>query len=340
LVSSYYFPSSLPHAPSHERPRPHNGGRSPAQHRRQQPQLPLPGRHRRPPQRLLRAAAGQPHAPHRRYALAPLPPTIHPANPPRAANGAGKTTILRLLSGARLAPAGSISLCGLDPFKDNLAGITYLGSEWAGNPIVRRDIRAGELLDSVAPESRAAGSEPPGAVLPPTTAAMQARRSELVEMLEVDPLWRMHAVSDGQRRRVQLVMGLLRPWRVLLLDEVTADLDVAARRDLLSYLVIETQRTQCQVVYATHVLDGLEDWATHWGRLVEGRCRSWGRMEELRAMEKVEGKGWLIEVVVGWIRAERVERNRRLKESRGEEKTGSIYSEPLGGYGMEKSRRE
>jgi CCR4-NOT complex subunit CAF16 len=31
----------------------------------------------------------------------------------------------------------------------------------------------------------------------------------------------MHAVSDGERRRVQLCMGLMVPWDVLLLDEVS-----------------------------------------------------------------------------------------------------------------------
>lgn len=167
---------------------------------------------------------------------------------------------------------------------------------------------------------------------------MVKRRQGLVEMLEVDEEWRMHAVSDGQRRRVQLVMGLLRPWRVLLLDEVTADLDVAARRDLLSYLQEETRRTNCQVVYATHVLDGLEDWATHWARLMDGECLGWGTMPELQQKEQVEGKGWLIEVVVRWIRGERVDRNKRLKEGKREDKK-EVYDQPLGGYGMEKSRR-
>jgi CCR4-NOT complex subunit CAF16 len=36
-------------------------------------------------------------------------------------------------------------------------------------------------------------------------------------------------VSDGQRRRVQLAYGLLTPYSVLLLDEITVDLDVLGR---------------------------------------------------------------------------------------------------------------
>lgn len=33
-------------------------------------------------------------------------------------------------------------------------------------------------------------------------------------MLDIDLSWRMHKVSDGQRRRVQICMGLLRPYKV------------------------------------------------------------------------------------------------------------------------------
>lgn len=51
----------------------------------------------------------------------------------------------------------------------------------------------------------------------------------------------MHAISDGERRRVQLVMGLMAEWDVLLLDEVTVDLDVLVRDDLLSFLKEESE---------------------------------------------------------------------------------------------------
>jgi CCR4-NOT complex subunit CAF16 len=43
------------------------------------------------------------------------------------------------------------------------------------------------------------------------------RREELIEMLGIDVNWRMHQVSDGQRRRVQIFIGLLRPFKILLL---------------------------------------------------------------------------------------------------------------------------
>jgi ABC-type uncharacterized transport system ATPase subunit len=42
----------------------------------------------------------------------------------------------------------------------------------------------------------------------------EARKQRLMAVLDVDPEWRMHQVSDGQRRRVQICVGLLRPFKV------------------------------------------------------------------------------------------------------------------------------
>ena len=41
-----------------------------------------------------------------------------------------------------------------------------------------------------------------------------ARRAQLIDMLEIDLEWRMNRVSDGQRRRVQICLGLLKPYKV------------------------------------------------------------------------------------------------------------------------------
>lgn len=41
------------------------------------------------------------------------------------------------------------------------------------------------------------------------------RREKLIELLDIDLQWRMHKVSDGQRRRVQICMGLLHPYKVI-----------------------------------------------------------------------------------------------------------------------------
>ncbi|KAK5133337.1 hypothetical protein LTR08_007862 [Meristemomyces frigidus] len=234
------------------------------------------------------------------------------------ANGAGKTTLLRLLSGKRMAPAATISIAGLDPFATGLEGVTYLGLEWVLNPIVRADIAVPELLKSVG-----------GDYYPD-------RRDALVRILDVDLKWRLHAVSDGERRRVQLCMGLLRPWKVLLLDEITVDLDLLSRHEFLQFLRRETEARECTVVYATHILDNLAAWPTHLVHMSQGEVRKWGAMGEFAVPEAgeggVEGNSRLGQLVLGWLREDLRERGPR--RGQGEGKTYESF-EGKGGYGAE-----
>ncbi|KAK4148114.1 P-loop containing nucleoside triphosphate hydrolase protein [Dichotomopilus funicola] len=244
------------------------------------------------------------------------------------ANGAGKTTLLRLLAGKRLAPEGSIQVSGVDPFKKTPEGVTYLGLEWVLNAIVRTDIGVDELLRSVGGDT------------------YPERRDELVGVLDIDTSWRMHAVSDGERRRVQLAMGLIRPWRVLLLDEITVDLDVWSRAQFLGFLRRETEGRDCTVVYATHILDNLAEWPTHLVHMHLGTVKAWGPAEEmLKEVEKkdadegdgvvgVAGNSKLGELVLRWLRDDLKERGPRSQHKRGPE--GWTYAVTgLGGYGFE-----
>ncbi|KAL4747667.1 hypothetical protein BDW72DRAFT_9954 [Aspergillus terricola var. indicus] len=232
------------------------------------------------------------------------------------ANGAGKTTLLRLLSGKRLAPSNTISIANKDPFKEGLEGVTYLGVEWVLNSIVRTDIDVPTLLASVGGN------------------AYPERRDELVEILDIDLRWRMHAVSDGERRRVQLAMGLLRPWQVLLLDEITVDLDLLSRSNFLSFLKRETETRPCTIVYATHILDNLAHWPTHLVHMHLGNVRQWGAIDRFKeeAPETSENSQ-LGEIVLKWLKEDlqaRGPRNARGSQAKTYEPGG------IGGYGYEK----
>ncbi|KAF7186050.1 ABC transporter domain-containing protein C20G4.01 [Pseudocercospora fuligena] len=241
-----------------------------------------------------------------------------PAN--RRANGAGKTTLLRLLSGKRMAPAGTVSVAEIDPFATGLEGVTYLGLEWVLNPIVRSDISVPELLKSVG------GDHYP------------QRRDELVKILDVDLSWHLHAVSDGERRRVQLCMGLLRPWTVLLLDEITVDLDLLSRHNFLQFLKKETESRSCTIVYATHILDNLAEWPTHLVHMALGKVKKWGPLDSFEIPKTdggAEGNSRLGQLVMVWLKEDLEERGPR--NARGAEGLSYInHTVNKGGYGQEK----
>lgn len=171
------------------------------------------------------------------------------------ANGVGKSTLLRLLAGRHMIPADRVRVLGRPAFHDTslAADLAFLGGPFP----FEQDVSVAEIL------AHRPGIDP-------------ARRARVLSILDVDPAWRMHRVSDGQRRRVQILLDLERPLRVALLDEVTADLDVLARAELLRFLREESEGRGLTVLYASHVLDGLEAWATHLLFLSPGRVRAFG----------------------------------------------------------------
>ncbi|CAL5868868.1 uncharacterized protein PFLUO_LOCUS3095 [Penicillium psychrofluorescens] len=234
------------------------------------------------------------------------------------ANGAGKTTLLRLVSGKRLAPSNTVSVGGNDPFKHGLEGVTYLGVEWVLNSIVRTDIDVPTLLASVGGN------------------AYPERRDELVEILDIDLRWRMHAVSDGERRRVQLAMGLLRPWQVLLLDEITVDLDLLSRSNFLAFLKRETASRPCTIVYATHILDNLAQWPTHLVHMHLGKVKACGPVERFhdQVPQWTSENSRLGELVLKWLKEDLQSRGPR--NGRGTEAKTYQSLEGVGGYGLEK----
>lgn len=218
-----------------------------------------------------------------------------------------------------MAPSGTVSIAGIDPFKMGLEGVTYLGLEWVLNPIVRTDIDVPTLLSSVGGDY------------------WTDRRDELVRILDIDLRWRMHAVSDGERRRVQLAMGLLRPWTILLLDEITVDLDLLSRSNFLNFLKKETETRPCTIVYATHILDNLATWPTHLVHMALGKVKKWGSVEEMKVKVKQSEtlyteNSQLGELVLKWLQEDLDERGPR--NGKGE---GAAYEnlEGKGGYGAE-----
>eukprot|EP00249_Psilotum_nudum_P012433 c23782_g1_i2 orf=135-806(+) len=170
-------------------------------------------------------------------------------------NGAGKSTVLRIIGGQHMVEPGAVRVLGKPVFHDTTltssGELSYLGGEW------KRDVAfAGfdvPLQMDVSAEKMIFGVQGINA----------ERRSRLIRILDIDLSWRLHKVSDGQRRRVQICMGLLQPFKVLLLDEITVDLDVLARADLLSFLRSESEERGATIIYATHIFDGLDSWPSH-----------------------------------------------------------------------------
>ncbi|KAJ3683017.1 hypothetical protein LUZ60_013244 [Juncus effusus] len=221
-------------------------------------------------------------------------------------NGAGKTTVLKILGGKHMVDPSMVRVLGRSAFHDT--GLTssgelcYLGGEWrrdvafAGFEVsIQMDVSAEKMINGVA------GIDP-------------KRRDELIKMLDIDLSWRMHKSSDGQRRRVQICMGLLKPYKVLLLDEITVDLDVVARANLMSYLKKECEERGATIIYATHIFDGLDDWPSHIVYIAHGKLQLALPLEKVKEMSQLS----LMRTVEKWLREEREEDRKKKKERKAQ----------------------
>jgi CCR4-NOT complex subunit CAF16 len=138
-------------------------------------------------------------------------------------------------------------------------------------------------------------------------------------------------------------MGLLRPWTILLLDEITVDLDLLSRSNFLGFLKKETQTRACTIVYATHILDNLATWPTHLVHMSLGKVKKWGSIEDMGVKSDpdsrvLSGNSQLGELVLNWLQEDLDERGPR----NGRKSQGKTYEslEGKGGYGAEKKFEE
>ncbi|KFH09353.1 ABC transporter, ATP-binding domain-containing protein [Toxoplasma gondii MAS] len=118
-----------------------------------------------------------------------------------------------------------------------------------------------------------------------------SRVRRLVTLLGVDMRWRIARISDGERRRCQLLAALCEPRKVYILDEATSDLDLVSREGLLRLLLHESSRRGATVLYSTHIFDGLDEWATHLLYMRKGRLHLYRPLSELPALEELRRSG-------------------------------------------------
>lgn len=169
------------------------------------------------------------------------------------ANGAGKSTLLRILTGQIFMNLeyDEFDINGTKNPNDQHNGVAYLGGVWKrrrtgfdGICPYTMDIAARDMMGKWQEENL-------------------ERRDELVRVLGINLDWRMHECSDGQRKKVRIMIKLLKPFQLCIIDEFAADLDIFSRARFFDYLSDECAKRGAAVVYATHIFDHADMWASH-----------------------------------------------------------------------------
>ena len=181
--------------------------------------------------------------------------SLSPCSSQVGANGAGKSTLLRLIAGKRRATAGTATVLGEDAFEctANCLRVNLVTADWDDDLTLPVRQLVGNAVAAA------------GAAVPRVKRLLEALG--VAELLHAE----LSALSDGQRRRVQLFCKLLPERELVLLDEATNSLDVLSRASLLAFLREESETRGCTVVFCTHIFDGLDGWATELAHIDGGR---------------------------------------------------------------------
>ena len=159
-------------------------------------------------------------------------------------NGAGKTTTLRMLTTLLEPTAGTATVAGCDLVADPVGvrrRIGYVSQSGSTYP----DARAGE---EVVDHARLYGM---------STAEATERGKKLFADFDLDGLWERQpkTLSGGQRRRLDIVVGLIHIPELVFLDEPTTGLDPQARANLWQHIRGLREERGTTVFLTTHYLD-------------------------------------------------------------------------------------
>jgi ABC-2 type transport system ATP-binding protein len=188
-------------------------------------------------------------------------------------NGAGKTTTIEILEGFRLRSAGRVSVLGVDPAEGDERWRARLGvvlQSWRDHGKWRVRELLAHLGEYYAPYSTAAVRRPWDA-------------DELIAAVGLTEQagQKLKTLSGGQRRRLDVAIGIVGRPEVLFLDEPTVGFDPAARHEfheLVRRLAAEEGTT---VLLTTHDLDEAGKLADRILVLAAGRIVAAGTEAEL-----------------------------------------------------------
>jgi ABC-2 type transport system ATP-binding protein len=161
-------------------------------------------------------------------------------------NGAGKTTTLRMLTTLLAIDSGQAVVAGLDVAHDparvrrRIGYVSQLGG--ADRPATGREnlLLQGELYGM-------------------SKATSSARAGELIDVFELGAFIdrRVLTYSGGQRRRVEVALGIMHRPEILFLDEPTTGLDPQARRRFWE-LVESIKARRKTIILSTHYMEEAE----------------------------------------------------------------------------------
>jgi ABC-2 type transport system ATP-binding protein len=191
------------------------------------------------------------------------------------ANGAGKTTAMRILCGLSTPTSGYAAVAGIDVKKDPEAvkkRIGYMSQKFS----LYEDLTVGENIRFY------------GGVYGLSNKQIREKRSSLLERLgmEKEEKKLVHALPLGWRQKLAFSVAILHDPQVVFLDEPTGGVDPANRKQFWS-MIYETADSGMTVFVTTHYMDEAE-YCNRISIMVDGKIAEMGRPADVKKKYKAE----------------------------------------------------
>ncbi len=173
------------------------------------------------------------------------------------ANGAGKSSLFRLLLGFEIPTGGSARILGQDSkalTPDMRARIGYVSEEH----VLPSWMRVNELTKMQRLQYKQ---------------WMQSRYDEVLRNFNVHQSQKVSELSRGERAGLSLALALGQNPDLLILDEPTLGMDIVAKRTFLEALMFNEAAQETTIIYCSHQMEEVERIADHLIIIENGRLR-------------------------------------------------------------------
>ncbi len=180
-------------------------------------------------------------------------------------NGAGKTTLLSILNGLVSMDSGSVELFGLDMSRDKKK-IKAISSIIPQHLAFYENLSVKENLDFFAKIQNATEEDFDKAVAVNSLSTLMKQKAS--------------TLSGGQKRRLNIAIGLLNNPKVIYFDEPTVGVDPKSRNEILDSIK-EYKKLGITVIYTSHYMNEIEKICDEVAIISEGRLVEQDTLENL-----------------------------------------------------------
>jgi ABC-2 type transport system ATP-binding protein len=181
-------------------------------------------------------------------------------------NGAGKTTLLQMLMGLAKPTSGLVYVGGVEPWREanrDLRKVGYLAEKIAPP----KDWSVREYLDF---NRIFYGAD-----------YLSEIEDRLMRDFRIQGSWQIGNLSAGQTRRVQAIGVLAFRPKIIIVDEITAVLDIVGRSKFMLALKELCRESAATVIMATNILDDVDQYASDVILMNQGTICARGTKEEI-----------------------------------------------------------